>query len=152
MDVQNIQASLEEHFGFLKGQVTVKRQGRISMELARESCKDVFAFVITTLGFTALSAITGSEETDCFSVIYHLNKDGRVVLNIKIRLPKDSPVVQTISGLFPCADAYERELIDLLGISVEGLPAGNRYPLPDTWPADEHPLRKGWKSKEVPHA
>jgi Ni,Fe-hydrogenase III component G len=28
---------------------------------------------------------------------------------------------------------------------VEGLPAGNRYPLTDDWPADQFPLRKDWK-------
>ena len=42
----------------------------------------------------------------------------------------------------------ERELMDLLGAKVEGLPAGKRYPLSDDWPTDEYPLRKDWKKKE----
>ena len=46
---------------------------------------------------------------------------------------------------FPAAEIYERELIDLLGAKVAGLPEGKRYPLPDDWPAGEYPLRKDWK-------
>ena len=48
---------------------------------------------------------------------------------------------------FPGAELYERELVDMFGISVEGLPAGNRYPLPDDWPQGQHPLRKDWKKE-----
>jgi Ni,Fe-hydrogenase III component G len=36
--------------------------------------------------------------------------------------------------------------MDLLGVRIEGLPAGKRYPLTDDWPANEFPLRKNWKS------
>jgi Ni,Fe-hydrogenase III component G len=34
--------------------------------------------------------------------------------------------------------------MDLLGIKVEGLPEGRRYPLPDNWPQGQYPLRKDW--------
>jgi Ni,Fe-hydrogenase III component G len=40
-------------------------------------------------------------------------------------------------------------MFDLLGIEFEGLSAGNRYPLPDDWPAGDHPLRKNWKPAEA---
>jgi Ni,Fe-hydrogenase III component G len=58
--------------------------------------------------------------------------------------------------LFVGAEIYERELVDLLGVKVEGLPSGNRYPLMDDWPKDQFPLRKDWKppveeSKEEHH-
>jgi Ni,Fe-hydrogenase III component G len=35
--------------------------------------------------------------------------------------------------------------VDLLGIKVNGLASGHRYPLPDNWPKGEYPLRKDWK-------
>jgi Ni,Fe-hydrogenase III component G len=50
-----------------------------------------------------------------------------------------------VTDRFPSAHIYERELIDLLGAKVEGLPPGNRYPLTDDWPKDQYPLRKDWK-------
>ena len=69
------------------------------------------------------------------------------ILNLKTGVPKENPVLKTIIGYFRGAEIYERELVDLLGVKVEGLPEGKRYPLPDDWPLDQHPLRKDWKAK-----
>jgi Ni,Fe-hydrogenase III component G len=41
-------------------------------------------------------------------------------------------------------------MMDLFGMQVEGLPPGNRYPLPDDWPPNQYPLRKDWKLPEEP--
>jgi len=47
---------------------------------------------------------------------------------------------------------YERELLDLLGITPRGHPDPRRLVLPDDWPGG-YPLRKDWKpSQEEPHA
>ena len=62
-----------------------------------------------------------------------------------MNIPKDKAVIKTITPLFLSADPYERELIDLLGIQVDELAPGRRYPLPDNWPAGQYPLRKDWK-------
>jgi Ni,Fe-hydrogenase III component G len=80
------------------------------------------------------------------SFIYHLAQDTGILLNIKISVPKASPVLMTVSGYFPGAEIYEREVVDLLGAKVEGLPPGNRYPLIDDWPAGQYPLRKDWQA------
>ncbi len=54
-------------------------------------------------------------------------------------------MLKTITDYFSSAEIYERELVDLLGVRVEGLKEGKRYPLPDDWPAGQYPLRKDWK-------
>ncbi|MDD5594820.1 MAG: NADH-quinone oxidoreductase subunit C, partial [Candidatus Omnitrophica bacterium] len=69
--------------------------------------------------------------------------------NLKVSVPKENPVIKSIIGIFPGAEIYERELIDLFGAKVEGLPEGNRYPLTDDWPKDEYPLRKDWRPKNA---
>ena len=46
--------------------------------------------------------------------------------------------------LFPSLMLHEREMVDLFGVQVSGLPEGPSYPLPDGWPAGEYPLRKEW--------
>ena len=51
--------------------------------------------------------------------------------------------------MFPGAEPYERELADMFGIKIDGLKPGRRYPLPDDFPADQHPLRKDWKVGDV---
>ena len=70
------------------------------------------------------------------------------MLNLKTTVPKDKPVIKTVTDYFKQAVLYERELEDLLGMKVEGLPEGRRYPLPDNWPVGDHPLRKDWKLKQ----
>ena len=74
------------------------------------------------------------------------------MLNLKLAVPKAKPVIKTVSGLFPGCVIYERELVDLLGAEVEGLPPGERYPLPDNWPAGQYPLRKDWKPEMLDKA
>jgi Ni,Fe-hydrogenase III component G len=94
-----------------------------------------------------LCAITGLDEGQNLSVVYHLAKDDGTVLNLKTSVDKNNPVIRTITDSFSSAEVYERELVDLLGFKVEGLSKGNRYPLTDDWPKDEYPLRKDWKPK-----
>jgi Ni,Fe-hydrogenase III component G len=79
--------------------------------------------------------------------IYHLAQSRGGIANVRVRCPKGQQH-HTITGIFPGGGIYERELIDLLGANIVGLPEGSRYPLPDNWPKDEHPLLKDWKPRE----
>ena len=76
-----------------------------------------------------------------FSVFYHLVSYGRNAdLRLKVALPAERPQVPTITGLWPAADWYEREVWDLFGIGVEGHPNLRRILMPPWW--EGHPLRK----------
>lgn len=142
---EKIKEELENKFDFLKDKSTISRQRRIFLEVPLEKVGEVFAFLFNTLQFRCLSAITGLDEGDALAVIYHLTREGSIVLNLRVRLSRDNPAVKTVTNYFPAADSYEREMMDLLGIKVEGLAPGHRYPLPDGWPQNDFPLRKDWK-------
>jgi NADH:ubiquinone oxidoreductase subunit C len=142
----SIKKSLQEKFGSLSDdKFKIQRKRRITVETGREDFEDVLKFSINELEFVILCAITGLDEIERFSVIYHIAKIDGVILNIKVAVPKTDAVIRTVTPYFSAADIYEREIADLLGIRIDGLPSGNRYPLPDDWPADEYPLRKDWK-------
>ena len=126
--------------------MTVQRVRRIFVDVPLANFTEVFDYAIKQLDFSIMVTITGLDEGAALGFIYHLARESGIVLNLHTSAPKDKPVIKTVTTYFPAADAYERELVDLLGAQVEGLPEGNRYPLPDDWPADQYPLRKDWNA------
>lgn len=90
--------------------------------------------------------ITGVDQGKTVEVIYHF--DCRpALLNLKINLPKNALRIPTITDIFPGAILYERELMEMFGVKVEGHPDPRRIFLPDDWPDGEYPLRKEWREK-----
>jgi Ni,Fe-hydrogenase III component G len=142
---EKIKDELEKRFPYLKDAVIIQRKGRISLSLSLDRFNEVLDYVSEQMRFLGLSAITGVDNGDGLCVIYHLNREGKVVLGLRVSLDKKSPTVRTVTAHFPSADIYEREIVDLFGIKVEGLACGCRYPLADSWPEGEYPLRKDWK-------
>ena len=143
---EKIKQLLADRFNFLADKIMIRRARRLFLEVSMDKFSEVFDHAIKALNFSMLPAITGLDEGDKFGLIYHLAAESGIMLNIKTSIPKDDPILQTVTGYFPSAEMYEREMADLLGMNVKGLPDGNGYPLPDNWPADQYPLRKGWKS------
>lgn len=145
---EDIKQSLVKQFSDLEGAITLPRPRRIFLSATPERFTPVFEFIVKNLDFGHLCTITGLDEGDYLSAIYHLAHTGGIIVNLKVSVPKSNPVIKTVTTIFPGAECYEREMVDLLGMKVEGLAPGNRYPLPDDWPAGEFPLRKDWKAKE----
>lgn len=146
---EKVKTELESKFDFLKDKIAVKRERRIFADyLPQDQFSKTFDYAVKNMGFNVLCTITGMEEDTHFGAIYHLAHADGTVLNLKVSTSKEKPVIKTITSFFPAADIYERELEDLFGIDVEGLPVGRTYPLPEGWPKGEHPLRKDWKQKE----
>ena len=142
---ENIKNELVNKFAYLGGNINVPRPRRIFLEATQENFKEVFVYIAKQLKFSHLCTITGLDEGEKLSFIYHMADDSGILLNFKISVLKENPVLKTVTDCFPGAEIYERELVDLLGAKVEGLPEGNRYPLTDDWPLDQFPLRKDWK-------
>ena len=145
---EEIQDSLIKKFNFLENKIRVQRQKRIFAEVPSENFLEIFEYAVEDLGFKFICTITGLDEGSSLAFIYHITRQDGITLNLKITVPKEHPVIKTVMQFFPGADIYEREVMDLLGAKVEGLPAGKRYPLPDDWPAGQYPLRKDWKKPE----
>jgi Ni,Fe-hydrogenase III component G len=148
MNEEDILKRLVEKFPFLQGKIRVQRRRRIFASVDTQNFEQVFVFAMRQLDFTILCTITGLDDGATLGFIYHMARIDGITLNIQIDVPKDNPVIQTMTKYFSCAEIYEREVIDLLGAKVDGLGEGIRYPLPDNWPKDEYPLRKDWKSGE----
>jgi membrane-bound hydrogenase subunit beta len=146
---ETVQAQLGERFPVLRDKVRVQRARRLWVDVPQDIFLEVFEHAIGPMQFSKLATITGLDEGETLGLIYHLAGPGGMIMNLHTSVPKQNPVVQTVTPMFPSAEAYEREVVDLLGFQVEGLQEGSRYPLPDDWPAGQYPLRKDWKSESL---
>ena len=97
-----------------------------------------------TLDYHKGKHIIGTDEGDSIGLSYILSNDSDVLLVLRERVPKSAPHVRSMGELYPSLVLHEREMVDLFGVQVSGLPEGPRYPLPDCWPDGEYPLRKEW--------
>ena len=78
-----------------------------------------------------------------FEVVYHLlsiPKKERV--RLKVKLSSESPVIESLTSVWPGANYFEREVFDLFGIRFTGHPYMRRILMPEDW--DGHPLRKDY--------
>jgi NADH:ubiquinone oxidoreductase subunit C len=124
--------------------IAVPRDRRVVAEISPAKLVESIG-ALKENGMINIGAITGLDLGDRFEIIYHLYNDDGVLLNLKTYISREDPRIPTVTGIFPGVFLYERELMDLFGILVEGIPEGRRYPLPDDWPDGEYPLRKDWK-------
>lgn len=95
-----------------------------------------------------IEAITGVDwiKEGQFEIIYDFSRYDfdlcRVV--IRTRVPRETPVVPTITGIYAGANWHERETHDFFGIKFNGHPHLVPLLLPED--ADFHPLRKDFKA------
>lgn len=145
MTADNAKNTLLGKFPNLADKIKVQREKRLTAEVEYPNFAEVFDFCVNEMKFSILCTITGLDEGERLGFIYHLADETGTILNLKTYATKLEPVIKTVMNYFPAAEIYERELIDLLGARVDGMPEGKRYPLPDDWPKDQYPLRKDWK-------
>jgi NADH-quinone oxidoreductase subunit C len=117
-----------------------------SLIIKSKSLLDLLSFLKTMpeFEFNYLSSITAVDYLDYFEVVYHLTSmEHNHSLVIKTRCyGRENLAVPSIVSLYEGANAQEREIYDLMGISFEGHPNMKRIFL---WEGFQgHPLRKDY--------
>ncbi|MGE5361597.1 MAG: NADH-quinone oxidoreductase subunit C, partial [Bacteroidales bacterium] len=99
-----------------------------------------------------LSAVTGLDQPPAapkagepaaeggVEALYHFC-EGDAIATLRVRVPYAAATIPSICHLIPSATLYERELSEMLGVTVAGTPDTDHLLLPDEWPAGVYPLR-----------
>lgn len=78
-----------------------------------------------------------------FQITYHiLSHTMKERVRLVVRLSGDDAAIDTITGVWPSANFYEREIFDLFGVHIGGHPNLRRIMMPEDW--EGHPLRKDY--------
>ncbi|CAN5636997.1 hypothetical protein BH23ACI1_BH23ACI1_21590 [soil metagenome] len=80
-----------------------------------------------------------AERFDVIYCLYSISLGQRV--RVKVRLA-DGASIPSVSGVWPAANWFEREVFDLFGITFDGHPDLRRILMPDDWQG--HPQRKDY--------
>ncbi len=117
--------------------------GILTLWVPQEHLKDLLQYLKTGISkpFSMLYDLTALDERrkahkyngkeKDFTVVYHLtsierNEDVR----LKVALEGEYPSIESITGIWPSANWYEREIYDMFGITFTGHPNLRRILLP----------------------
>ena len=145
---EEIVKELCDKFPFLKDRIYVQKEKRIfTKELSKEEFEQIIVFVHDEMDFYRSHHVIGTDEGENLGFLYIVSNNDNILLVLREIAPKSNPVINSICNLYPSIVLHERELVDLFGAVVEGLPEGPSYPLPDNWPKGNYPMRKEWNPK-----
>ena len=118
----------------------------LSIYVARENIRDACA-QLKSQGLTDyMSDLTCADyypREPRFEMAYHLLSIARKErARLKVKISGDDPVLESITGVWPSANFFEREVFDLFGIRFLGHPYMRRITMPEDW--EGHPLRKDY--------
>ena len=91
-----------------------------------------------------LSAITGldlGDEAGTIEALYHFCHNAAIV-TLRVRMPRDLPRIASVCTVVPNASLYERELMEMFGVDVIGIPDPSHLFLPEDWADGVYPGRK----------
>ena len=102
--------------------------------------KDVTRLLIDDFDGRLVTISANDEGLHGFDLVYHFDlshREKNLQLGIKVRLPREKPVISSITNMAWSANWAERELMDLMGIQFEGHPDPRKLFLPYAWPSEE---------------
>jgi NADH:ubiquinone oxidoreductase subunit C len=101
------------------------------VELPADQLRPAVQALIEHLGLWQLSAITGQDRGGQIELLYHFwDTEG---LTLRTTLPREGAHVATLTDLIPGAAFYEREVHEMLGVTLDGFPDPQPLLLPDDW-------------------
>ncbi len=122
---------------------TVYFRDRATLVIEPSRVRDVLA-ALRDRGYSFLASVHGVDyhpEEPRLGVHYELLDMARVDrVTVKLRVPTDSPEVDSVTPEWPTADHQEREVYDMFGVVFSGHPDLRRILMPEDY--EGHPQRR----------
>jgi len=151
MDVENRLQQAEALLQPLAGAMLRKEDNRLDAVVELKNLKAAVKLLADTrwgylmaISFLDHPVEEGQDE-GVIEVIYFF-ASGAAVTGLRVVVPYSKAAVPSICDIFPNATLYERELMEMMGVDVEGTPVRDRLVLSDDWPEGIYPLRKSFIS------
>ena len=113
----------------------------LALDIERESLVAVCRFLRDQLGFDLLSCVSGVDMLDHLETVYHMRSTTRgQLLQVKVKIEREKPEVDSVVSVWPTANWLERETYDMYGIHFSGHPDLRRMLLDDDF--EGYPLLK----------
>jgi len=118
---------------------------KVYVEINPQAINRMTEYIFRSLG-VRFNSIVGIDRRPTYqdfqtTHVFSFDED-KIFILLQSSLDKDHPELNSITSLVPGANWAERELQDLLGITVNGHSDPRRLVLPDDWPENLHPLRR----------
>ena len=145
--IEQLQTRLGDAVG-----IPVEFRGEYTVTVARERIVEACRLLKTACGFDMLTDLSGVDNygTDPrYEVDYLLySMTDHCHLRLKVTVPEDDLIVDTVTGVWRTADWHERETFDMFGIRFRGHPNLKRILMWDGYPY--YPLRKDFPLAGMP--
>jgi len=119
------------------------------LQINPQNLKNAIKF-LSTIQFPHFAIISGNDTGKEIELIYYFSiyygeRFKEISINLTTCLPKENLRIPTITDLIPGAQTAEREIIEMFGIKVEGLPDSPNLFLPKDFAKDTYPFRRDEK-------
>jgi len=119
----------------------------IWLYVQKEAFRKAVKHICELQEYPHLTVISPSDRGDSVELIYHFTiyygqHLKEISLGLSVALPKDNLKIPTITDIVPGAIFTEREIQEMMGIEVLGIPDKRRLFLPEDFPEGIHPWRK----------
>ncbi len=133
---------IKKHFPDKVYEITAKNNRRATITVEPASIVTISEFLVRELLFRFIIA-TAMETDKGFEILYHFSKDkAGLVLNVRVILDKENPVIDSLTGLFEGANWIEREMYEIIGINFKNHPNLEKLISDGNWAEGTYPYRK----------
>ncbi|MDE2484445.1 MAG: NADH-quinone oxidoreductase subunit C [candidate division NC10 bacterium] len=119
------------------------------MDIHREKSYEILT-ALNGMGFDYLNCLSAVDRIASaeLEVVYNLSSlslSTKVLM--RVRVPREEPIIRSVVPLWATADWHEREAFDMMGIRFDGHPDLRRILLSEDWVG--FPLRKDYQDERL---